>query len=422
MTRVRAVAGALVAVGAIDVATAESITGGFEAALAVRSLIDPRWPMIQPLARQRHQVSAPPSAGPMRVVPVSAVLRFRLDGRNAELHLLSLVQTSASTSLTAAVRLPAAGTRPAAGSGAARMQRIPPLVAHDDQGGSYQLEFGGRRTRTQWDGVLRIKPRPPEDICWLKIRPPAPAPKSRSVRIDLTLPPTPAEVTAAHSAGPGDRLLDLAAEELLAARLLPDSDGSSPEAARLADLAAALQAVGALENDSPALGRLVGLCRQVGIAPPTESARSADMPIAWLSLLADGLRQDGTSRAVPLAVLLPELDGARYALAGLVSSATEFTLHVRGTGRSPMQPTAWHRLMETGDPAGVQFSWWATDSAGRWHLGTVQTQTEPDGETTNWVSMTPPLHPEATSLEVILIGPSGRVTASMPAGFLRPAG
>ena len=62
--------------------------------------------------------------------------------------------------------------------------------------------------------------------------------------------------------------------------------------------------------------------------------------------------------------------------------------------------------------AGQPFSWWARDDSGRWHVG----RTGPYHlvARTFQVEFTPPLRPDATSLDIILTGSASRVTVSVP--------
>ena len=74
-----------------------------------------------------------------------------------------------------------------------------------------------------------------------------------------------------------------------------------------------------------------------------------------------------------------------------------------------------HGTGPSGDPPDQSLSWRARDSAGRWHLVSgmswgMATQTQ------GMIKMylTPPLHPEATSLDVIVSGSGCRVQATVP--------
>jgi hypothetical protein len=61
------------------------------------------------------------------------------------------------------------------------------------------------------------------------------------------------------------------------------------------------------------------------------------------------------------------------------------------------------------------FSWWARDDGGRWHVGRIAMHDAAPG--TFQLELTPPLHPDARSLDIILTGLAGRVTATLPLGW-----
>jgi hypothetical protein len=74
-----------------------------------------------------------------------------------------------------------------------------------------------------------------------------------------------------------------------------------------------------------------------------------------------------------------------------------------------------HGPGSSGEPPDLSLSWRARDSSGRWHLvsgmswgAAIQT-----GGMIK-IYLTPPLHPEATSLDVILSGPGCQVQATVP--------
>lgn len=72
MNRVEAPADALAAVGAIDVATADSVVTGLASALAARSKVAPLLPHRRPVAQWNMRLLPAPAlpGGPVRIVPV----------------------------------------------------------------------------------------------------------------------------------------------------------------------------------------------------------------------------------------------------------------------------------------------------------------------------------------------------------------
>jgi hypothetical protein len=99
--------------------------------------------------------------------------------------------------------------------------------------------------------------------------------------------------------------------------------------------------------------------------------------------------QDGPQGAVPAAVVLPEIDRARFVLGGLSSWERQATVLVFAWG--------WAQAPREFRPR-QPFSWWARDDAGRWNVGRAR----PDGMDCG------------TSLDIILTGRSDRVTATLP--------
>jgi hypothetical protein len=114
-------------------------------------------------------------------------------------------------------------------------------------------------------------------------------------------------------------------------------------------------------------------------------------------------RQEGRFAVLPAAAALPEIDGARFVLAGMVSGEREMDMSVFGWGWEPLP-----RDFRPRQP----FSWWARDNAGRWHVGRPRPYDMVAG--TFRVQFFPPLDPAATSLDVILTGRSSQVTATLP--------
>lgn len=81
-------------------------------------------------------------------------------------------------------------------------------------------------------------------------------------------------------------------------------------------------------------------------------------------------------------------------------------------GRSAALAWGWQPADEPLSTA--PFSRWARDDAGRWHIGRqVWNDIRRDGVVLD-IALVPPLHPAATSVQVILTGPTGRAAAMVP--------
>ena len=110
----------------------------------------------------------------------------------------------------------------------------------------------------------------------------------------------------------------------------------------------------------------------------------------------------------PLAVLLPDVDGAWFALAGLSSAAGESHLHVVCIGL----PTLADRFAYNWTPG---FSWWLTDGSGNWHVATAgEPWTFGDGTQAFRLRLTPPLTVIPDTAELVLTGPSTRARVRFP--------
>ena len=88
----------------------------------------------------------------------------------------------------------------------------------------------------------------------------------------------------------------------------------------------------------------------------------------------------------PLACIFPDVDGARFALAGLSTAAGESHLHVVSSG----MPRLADRFADNWQPG---FSWWLRDGTGHWvHVATTdQPWTAGDGTQAERLRLTPPL-------------------------------
>jgi hypothetical protein len=107
--------------------------------------------------------------------------------------------------------------------------------------------------------------------------------------------------------------------------------------------------------------------------------------------------------------VLPEVDGARFALAGLDSVADSATLRVVAWG---WQPSPRPGL------GGERFSWWARDDRGRWHLAREHGAHYGGGQVDLLVEFGPALDPDARTVEIIVRGPSSQAGVTVPLRWL----
>jgi hypothetical protein len=409
--RLKTVARALSLAGAIDRGTADSILSGLETALVVRSRVDPHKFVMREIRAMRHRRPARAPAGPYIAAPVGVAVQPEPDSGLAELRLLTLVLAPDQAVLSAAGRLAGRHGRsghpdpwPVFGSGQPS--------ATDDRGNSYQLHEASSSSDSDgaWAGFLGIFPIPPPGIGWLEL---TFSPGSPAIRVDLTGPggESGAASSPAPAGGPAERLIDAAAVGLLHGAVAHGGEGLPwHDLSGVADIVAALDAVGALAPARGAVGRLVTLARRLGVEVPaavSAAAEPTDLPADWTSVLENRGRRDGPRGGTPAAAVLPELDGARFVLAGLQSDPAGAALNVLAWG--------WHHESPFfASDADGPWSWSARDDKGRWHIASEGGGSSSDDHAELQLQFVPPLHPDATSLEVTLAGPAGQVTATVP--------
>lgn len=466
LRRVEGAASALAATGALGAETTRSVADNMERALMLRHLIEDEGPYYAHLAAVRWQTQAtPPPAGPVRAIPVGATVGIETHGERARIHLLALVLADGQAMVTM-IAQPAAD-RDERTDGKDTDQDtdedtdlpdlymiIDNLKIHgtDDRGGTYRLRMdsGGGSDRL-WEGQFSLTPVPPPGVRWLEI---TMMPGQSPVRIDL--PPVSA-ADAADAAGPApagrtppsvpgraERFIDIASQGLLGGL-----DGPGPVEAvqylmpEIADQVQALQAVGALMPGSPALARLLVLARRRGCRIPAELTAVAEaaavtgvvkeqredlLPEAWRAVLElidtvggfddpedDYVDYDYSAAELtaiaPATAVLPELDGARCVVTGIRSAADGTSVKVLAWGWPAAQ-------FGPHEPGARQFRWLARDDAGHWHVGYESGGSYGDGAAEFELKLTPPADLAATSLELMLLGLNGEVSATLPLNWM----
>lgn len=428
--RVGQVASALVIAGTISEAAARTVLDSLTDALSLRGKLaaerlyqppGPRW--RGPGSPWRPGSPPPPlPAGPVRAVPIGSTLPLGPGGSLGEAGLLALVLAPDRAVLTAAARLPPPGSRP---SGAGHWPPPPlpfgHLTAVDDQGARYQADHTARSPYGRWSVAFELAPVPPPGTRWLDITGPA---IRDPIRADLAGPdPSAPEPVAPEPVAPepgvwaslgarmspADRPVDALAEKLLAEVTHGYGTGGAALAG-LAEVAGALQAATGLA-ESAALGRLAALADRLGIPfPPAlrPLAQPARLPDAWLSVLEHRGAADGPDRVAAVAAVLPEVDGARFAVAGLDSAADSATLRVMAWGWQPSPLTS----------LDDRFSWWARDDRGRWHLAREYGAHFGGGQVDLLVEFAPALHPDARWLDLLVRGPVSQAAVTLPLRWL----
>ena len=217
----------LVAAGMLDQDCLDHLAADLHAAIKVRSRLLLNWDRRRGMLHRT--IFEPPVSRPsrgaiqaMQVAPIGGALRVHGDRAPWTLHLLSLVRTETEALITVAMRMhwPPDGSSADLELTGAGPHHMPyeQLWAVDDQGTRYAVRFeGGRGGTVTWLGIARLSPVPPRDVRQLDLI----GDGTRLIRLPLG-PSAPAGHQAALPAaepvaiGPGERLLVLEAERILA--------------------------------------------------------------------------------------------------------------------------------------------------------------------------------------------------------------
>ena len=431
--RLPLVAQALIAVGAVDVGTADEIQAVLDLALAARQpgaggAAPPRsarltwvWPV-----RAVTETFAASRQASWRVVPVGQVIRVRDDEIRGELGLLAYLQTAHGGRFTMAGWMHGPAPGPDTQPPRPRLPVSRQFTAADDKGASYTLGFITRITGSAaLAGVLDLRPDPRHQIRWLDLRT-APGEPATRINLDPQIPVPDITVTKT-AASPGELLVDVIAARVLAlASTLPQETPGQLAAAKpgllphvvgwLGDVITALQVAGALAPSSPAAGQLAGLCARLGITghgitvPP-----AADLPDRWRSMLTRYHRRNPQPAPAPgswaaTAVELPELDGASLAVLSLHQDERGTILHLHAGGVTMEDDWEYYRAVRP-LPA-----LWIRDNAGRWHATRDYGPTPlgDNGEVTLELAIAPPLEASTPWIDVVAAGQSAQVRARLP--------
>ena len=397
LDRVGRLASDFAAAELVDPTAAESIVDGLESALAARSRLEPRGPGWAVRRRIRQQRTSPP-AGPLVAIPLGRPVSVPSEDGPIQLVLLALVLAPDRAEVTITGRLPKVA------DGMARERHrhwSGPLTASatDDRGASYRAHFVGGWDESRLDGALSFQPGPPPGAQWLDVK----VGESDPVRVQASGSQAVTAELGEKPASPVERFIDSRAERFLSNRWLPGAgDGVAvPEAI------GPLREVGAVSRESPALQRLAALLRRLGSGcPEVQDVPSSDLPEPWASVLDSQGSADGPSGVSPLAVIFPEIDGTRCVLTGLRSEPDSATLQLVGWG--------WPEPVLSRGELTEPFSIWARDDAGRWHIAASTGGGFGGGHAHVTLRLTPPVHPDATALEITLTGYSGQATATVP--------
>jgi len=264
--------------------------------------------------------------------------------------------------------------------------------------------FDGDGDDEEFAGELELSPTPGPTVRFLDV---AFAPDKPAVRIDLDqVQPPPPPVTPVDQPDHVGRYLDA-----LTAKMF--GPGAPWE---MKDILHVLLGAGAIGAASPAVRRLATVARRLGVELPPELAQATEvtLPERWVSVLDHDGAADGPEGVAPATVVLPEFDGTRLVIGGLRSMADRAELQAYGWGS--FDQLDGHRT----DATLGKLGWWARDDRGRWHVATVTAGAWNRTHADMKLELTPPLHPDATSLDVIITGKTGQVTATLPLDWRNP--
>ena len=401
-------------------------------------------PMIRPGVRPHARPAAfppgpggPESPGPPgsggpggpggldRFVPLGLRIPYRDEVLRGEVFLLSFAQTAAGARFALAWRVHSSFDAQPVYPG---MVPFGAFTVTDDRGHRYHLDFAGS-DGPEWSGEVGLRPGPPDDLRWLDIH----APGGASVRVDLdpTAPQSPPEDTTEPEVSPltlspGEHLLIMLAERLLTAapdfphdlrrQLAAISPGPlHTVAAGLGEVIAALEAADVLSPLSGVPGQVAAVCAGMRVSghgitvPPAH-----DLPEPWLSLLAHYRRRKPDTTPVhdgyaAVATALPELDGVRLALLGLLNADGSSWIQLLVRGLVPERRAG---------PFGIDYdfplSFWIRDSGGRWHAGRPAGVRQTHGESAVKLQLVPPLARSTAWIEVLAAGRSAQVRVRLP--------
>jgi hypothetical protein len=361
----------------------------------------------------------PPSgraAASMRVTPVGRTLRVRGEHGPSALHLMSLVRTGTEAMITVVMRIHWSSDRTVRELTATRAGpiRLPydQLRAVDEHGTRYTVRFEGDQGGTAtWLGIGRLTPVPPPGVQRLDLV----SDGTRLIRLSLRPsaehgPEAAPPITEPATASLGERLLSLEAE-----RILAGGDAKGPAEGPIpGEIITVLTEAGAIAADSPVPGQLALLCRRLGAAGHGITvAPAAQIPAPWASVIAHHdapVPADGPEVFAPLSQIL-DVDGARFALAGLSTADGQSHLHVVGSG----MPQLADRFAWNWKPG---FSWWLMDGAGNWHVATADEPRTVIGDNMQAfrLGLTPPLAVVPDVAEVMVTGPATRARTTVPIG------
>lgn len=387
----------------IDGPTAAAITEGLEFALVARSRLRGSAPGFALQRRIRaHRPAAAPPSGSFRAIGLDQAVVIPGDDQPTVVRLLGVVLAPDRAELPISVRPPVTRGRTNR-RGLHPFGLLERVTATDDSGIAYTAHFSGGRSDERIDGSLSFGAPIPARACWLDLT----IGDAEPVRISLTAAPSAEPELDMTGASPVQRLIDSVSESVLRYQVRGLAGAPADD---VPAVIGALREIGAVEPKCAALRRLTALTRRLGTRPPElADVIPSELPVQWASVLGNRDRADGPTGFSPLAVVFPELDGTRCALAGLRSEPKLATMYLFAWGWPEMN---W--LGGFPEPRDSPFSIWVRDGADRWHIAVENGGGFGGGHAVLELELRPPIHPAANSLAITLAGRSGRATTTVP--------
>lgn len=389
-----AAAHALVAVGAVPVATAQAVVDDYYLAQSCRSGEELHFPRNRLLLAQQAAAPAGPAAGdPGRFRALSCGQLIEQPWGNL---LVDYVVLSADATVLHVTMRPSAALGGRFGRiNAAALHRggglhgvaghrmgtgVPgQLTVTDDRGTSVTAGFSGGGSDTEWTGQFEARPGLELDSRWIELL---------GQRIELVDGPGPGIdvwVEPVAEPHPGRRYLQARLATLLSAH----------EDRPLDTTIDALVAAGALAADDPAIAAARAVLRQHTHGGGPGGSRRARLAEPWRSLLAGGGRGAGPDGRVMVGAATPRFDGVTVAVLAVRSTADELTADVE---IAPGQPH-WHGgLSRVDEPMLI---WWAADDRGGYYLGQPGGWHSAPERAGGQVEFWPVLDPAATRLDIM---------------------
>ena len=378
-------AAALVAVGAIDAARADSVLDDYSLAATLRN--DPefrRRTMTMGVSHQSGGNGKP--LRPRRVVPCA----LTIEQPQATVRVRYVSLSDAETSIAITWRPDA--SRPWGGG-------PPGATVTDDRGTSETAPFSGGGSLQGMNGRLTTARPLAADTRWIELDGTRLELTGQAARFDFTLERLPAQ-------DPAHRYLWQRIAE-------PDEfqeNGIEPAID-------ALVAAGALAAHDPLLAhvRVVLDAMQRGgpgpvLAPPSGLSQ---LPEPWRSLLSRRGHHDGPKGSIVLGAVTPPFDGFSVAVLALESDDSGFKADVEvAPGVSHPMPSDWSVRPR-------ELAWWAKDDRDNHYLGRRGSWSYAEDYGNGLISFHPALDPRATRLEIMATAETTRAVISFALPWAR---